>query len=68
MSEDPALLASLNLSFSAKSYSVCRWMDELECKHCLIRKKSCMFNIHEHEDVVQQRISCVTQNNEDETH
>ena len=40
-------------------------MNDLEFKHCSV-KKSHIINIHECDDVVQQRISYAAQNNEDE--
>ena len=62
---DPIFLTNCNLLFLVNPSSVLNWMDDLEFKHCQV-KKSCMIAIHEREYVVQQRISYIVTNNKDE--
>ena len=65
LSEDPAFLTNHNLSCPVKPSSARRQMDDLEFKHCPV-KKSYMISIHEREDVVKERIKCFMKNKKDE--
>ena len=57
--EDASFCQRYSIACPVKMSSIRRWMEDLKFKHCP-QKKSCVINMHEREDVKEDRKKHVT--------